>query len=385
MTTLSVRRLSTLNSRRRAMTLIEIMSSILVLSIGLVGVLAAIPFGGFRMAQMSEADNSSLVGRDAVRMMKINGWANPTNWYLNDNSPPHVFSSDPRSILVNGSMLTGLNLTYPFFVDPLGNDGYTPLFYESADPGFFYTSVAPVLGTGWLSLDSGPRLVDRYERMFYLPDDVMAGYDSSEDETEYRPRMETEDDLVLGNGSVPAFTGRYSWMATVYPNPGTAPFYNCTRDDIHAADYDVVVVKDRIPGDEKGFKVTVDGSGKMGGTVTIDLSSMVTMEKKSSVLYSATSASSPLDRARVLEQLDTTRYLMLMGNDDIPVDGNLRVFARWYKIANYSVVAKDDAGDPLTIRASLIGPDTPNRWSGSTVSGLFFPGVVGVYSGAATF
>ncbi|MBR6387692.1 MAG: hypothetical protein IKS14_05495, partial [Thermoguttaceae bacterium] len=65
------------------MTLIEIMSSILVLSIGLVGVLAAIPFGGFRMAQMSEADNSSLVGRDAVRMMKINGWANPTNWYLN--------------------------------------------------------------------------------------------------------------------------------------------------------------------------------------------------------------------------------------------------------------------------------------------------------------
>ncbi|MBQ1338619.1 MAG: hypothetical protein IIY32_09915 [Thermoguttaceae bacterium] len=359
------------------MTLIEIMSSILVLSIGLVGVLAAIPFGGFRMAQMSEADNSSLVGRDAVRMMKINNWANPQNWYLKENNPPHVFASDPRSILVNGSTLTGLNLTYPFFVDPLGNNSYTPAFFASADPGFFYTAVAPAIGTGNLSIDRVNGLVERYERAFYLPDDVMAGYDATEDETEYRPRMETEDDLVLGNGSIPAFTGRYSWMATVYPNPGTSAFYDCPLPEIHAADYDVVVMKDRILGDEKGFKVTVDGSGKMGGTVTIDLSSMVD--------NLGGNASDSLDRARLLEQLDTTRYLMLMGNDDIPVDGNLRVFARWYKIANYSVVAKDDAGDPLTIRASLIGPDTPNRWSGSTVSGLFFPGVVGVYSGAATF
>ncbi|MGN1063923.1 MAG: prepilin-type N-terminal cleavage/methylation domain-containing protein, partial [Thermoguttaceae bacterium] len=134
MTTLSVRRLSTLNSRRRAMTLIEIMSSILVLSIGLVGVLAAIPFGGFRMAQMNEADNSSLVGRDAVRMMKINGWANPNNWYIVNRTNNSVYDSNPKSILASGGELTGLNLTYPFFVDPLGNSSYTPVFYSSANP-----------------------------------------------------------------------------------------------------------------------------------------------------------------------------------------------------------------------------------------------------------
>ena len=372
MTTLSVRRLSTLNSRRRAMTLIEIMSSILVLSIGLVGVLAAIPFGGFRMAQMSEADNSSLVGRDAVRMMKINGWANPQNWYYNNQQTGAVVFH-PNSFLVDGSgAFAGVNLTYPFFVDPLGNGSYVPVFHGLHDYDYFYTSVSPKIETVNIY-----GLTERYERAFYLPDDIMTGYDSSEDETEYRPRLETEEDIVLGNGSIPAFTGRYSWMATVYPNSGTAPFYNCQLGDIVAADYDVVVMKDRIPGDEKGVKVTVDGSGKMGGTVTIDLSSMVNNLGEN--------ASDSLDRARFLEQLDTTRYLMLMENDDIPVDGKYRKFARWYKIANYSVVAKDDAGDPLTIRASLIGPDTPNRWSGSTVSGLFFPGVVGVYSGAATF
>lgn len=371
MTTLSVRRLSVLNSRRRAMTLIEIMSSILVLSIGLVGVLAAIPFGGFRMAQMSEADNSSLVGRDAVRMMKINGWANPDTWYFKDLTNGNVVAN-VNSIIGSGTVFAGLNLTYPFFLDPLGSGSYKPVFHGLGNTDFFYTSVSPTIDTVNVY-----GLAERYERAFYLPDDIMTGYDSSEDETEYRPRLETEEDIVLGNGSIPAFTGRYSWMATVYPNSGTAPFYNCQLADIVAADYDVVVMKDRIPGDEKGVKVTVDGSGKMGGTVTIDLSSMVD--------NLGGNASDSLDRARFLEQLDSTRYLMLMENDDIPVDGKYRKFARWYKIANYSVVAKDDAGDPLTIRASLIGPDTPKRWSGSTVSGLFFPGVVGVYSGAATF
>ena len=40
-------------NNRRAETLVEILAAITVLSIGLVGVLAAIPFGGFRMSQMS--------------------------------------------------------------------------------------------------------------------------------------------------------------------------------------------------------------------------------------------------------------------------------------------------------------------------------------------
>ena len=384
MTTLSVRRLSTLNSRRRAMTLIEIMSSILVLSIGLVGVLAAIPFGGFRMAQMNEADNSSLVGRDAVRMMKINGWANPNNWYIRNRTNNSVYDSNPKSILASGGELTGLNLTYPFFVDPLGNSSYTPVFYSSANPDFFYTSVAPVIGSGNLVNDLAGGLVERYERAFYLPDDVMAGYDSSEDETEYRPRIEMEDDLVLGNGSIPAFTGRYSWMATVYPNPGASAFYDCSlgdsddNGDIVGADYDVVVMRDRRPGDERAFSVTIDGSGKMGGTVTIDLSSMFNIQN-------GEKADDPFARRRVEEQLESTRYLMLMGKEDFPLDARTRYFARWYRIANYSVVSKDNDGSPLTIRASLIGPDTPFYWSNLTVSGLFFPGVVGVYSGSTNF
>ena len=44
---------------RRGETLIEIMASIMVLSIGLVGVLAAIPFGGFRRRRTQRRENDS--------------------------------------------------------------------------------------------------------------------------------------------------------------------------------------------------------------------------------------------------------------------------------------------------------------------------------------
>ncbi len=385
MAVMSVRRYAT-RSCRNAMTLIEIMSSILVLSIGLVGVLAAIPFGGFRLAQMNEADYSSSVGRVGVRLMKTNDWANPNNWYLKNNTTGAVFSSNLNSILVDGSNeLTGLNLTYPFLIDPLANTAYSPVFYpnwtSSNVPPFFFTSVAPIIGTDNLVNALSMGLIDRYERAFYLPDDVASGYDLNEDDMEFRPRMEMEDDNVVGNGEIPAFTGRYSWMATVYPHSNTEPFYNCSLSDINSADFDVVVFKDRIIKDERVVSATIDGSGYQGGTVTLDLSTMKTSELQDC---------DGTDYVRMLEQLENTKFLALMGMDDVPVDGNYPYFCHWYRIANYSVVDENSNGDPLKIRVSLIGPNTPSSWTlgggnANTVRALFFPGVVGVYSGSTTF
>ncbi|MBR4750948.1 MAG: prepilin-type N-terminal cleavage/methylation domain-containing protein [Thermoguttaceae bacterium] len=374
MTTMSCRLMSEPNGRRRGLTLIEIMSAILVLSIGLVGVLAAIPFGGFRLAQMNEADNSSLVGRDAVRLMKANGWANPENWFLVLKTGAVITSpTNPNSVRDDGT----LNLTYPFIVDPLSDarvgNRYLPDYFPIGAQTFF-TKVTPNLGSKPYGFYSSGYLDARFERVFYLPDDIASGYDVTEDDTQFRPFIETEDDVVLGVGETPAFTGRYSWMATVYPESNTEPFYSCTPSDINSANYDVVVFKDRSMNDERVMSVTVDGTGYQGGSVTLDLDAMLD--------NAGAQADDPISRARVLTQLETTKYIMLMGNEDIPVDGNYRKFARWYRIANYSV---DDESNPRYIRASLVGPDTPTSWSGATVSGIFFPGVAGVYSGSTSF
>lgn len=391
MTTLSIRRFSTRNVRRNGMTLIEIMSSVMVLAVGLVGVLAAIPFGGFRLSQMNEADYSSAVGRVAVRTIKSNGWANPNNWYLKSTQTGGLLNDVVNpAIKMDSDGGIRLNLAYPFFIDPLNpnNQSYGPTFYPTdsrlwnVNAPFFYSCVSPIVGSSNIQIAVSEGLSERYERAFYLPDDLASGYDVSEDETELRPRLETESDNVMQNGDVPSFSGRYTWMATIYPKSNSEAFFNCRLSDVSSADYDAVVFKDRIPDDERVMNVTLDGSGNQGGTVTLDLSSMLD--------NSGANASDGLDRARVLEQLETTKYVMLTGVDDIPVDGVFPNFSRWYKIANYSVIGEDDNGDPLTLRLSLIGPDTPASWingagNAGTIKALFFPGVVGVYSGSTTF
>ncbi len=360
-------------STRFGMTLVEIMAAILVLSIGLVGVLSAIPFGGLRMSQMQEADNSSALGRNAARMMKANDWANPNNWrYENGDSR---FTND-NSVKSNGA----LNLTYPFFVDPISKSYDQPEFFATTPNGgfnSFFTRVAPaqnrvVSGAGRPAINA-----EQIERAFYLQDDLVYGYSNDEDETIYRPQIETTGSLLGETNATPPFSGRYTWLATVSPKNSSGDFYNCSKDAIAAADYDVVVFENRVPGDEKAFAAKLEGSGYQGGAVALDLTSGRDVDNN---------GLDALDVERLIEQLETTRYVLLTGQEDVPTNGNFRAFARWYKIANYGVVETLN-GVPLKLRLTLVGPNTPAYWAsnGRPITATIFPGAIGVYSGTANF
>lgn len=369
-------------STRFGMTLIEIMAAILVLSIGLVGVISAIPFGGLRMSQMQEADNSSALGRNAARVMKSNGWANPANWWYESG-----FTNE-NSVKANGN----LNLTFPFFVDPISKSVSPPEFFATTPVGgfdSFFTRVAPTVSHPTFNrMAIQPRHI---ERAFYLQDDLVYGYASGEDEAFYRPRVETTDGLLgdVGDPNATApFSGRYTWLATVAPKNSSGDFYDCSKDALAAADYDVVVFENRVPGDEKAFAARLEGSGYQGGAVTLDLTGGVDVNNV---------GLDALDVERLIEQLETTRYILLTGREDIPTNGNFRAFARWYKIANYGVVATDATGLPSELRLTLVGPNTPKCWTptfdaagnkvadGQPITATIFPGAIGVYSGTANF
>lgn len=369
-------------STRFGMTLVEIMAAILVLSIGLVGVISAIPFGGLRLSQMQEADNSSALGRNAARTMKANDWANPANWWYESG-----FTNE-NSVKANGN----LNLTFPFFVDPISKSVSPPEFFATTPVGgfdSFFTRVAPTVSHPTFNrMAIQPRHI---ERAFYLQDDLVYGYATDEDETLYRPRVETTDGLLGDVGSPNAtqpFSGRYTWLATVSPKNASGDFTDCSKDALSAADYDVVVFENRVPGDEKAFAALLEGSGYQGGAVTLDLTGGVD---------ATNGALDALDVERLIEQLETTRYILLTGREDIPTNGNFRAFARWYKIANYGVVATDATGVPATLRLTLVGPNTPKCWTptfdaagnkvadGLPVTATIFPGAIGVYSGTANF
>ena len=369
-------------STRFGMTLIEIMAAILVLSIGLVGVISAIPFGGLRMSQMQEADNSSALGRNAARVMKANGWANPANWWY------EAGFTNENSVKANGN----LNLTFPFFVDPISKSVSPPEFFATTPVGgfdSFFTRVAPTVSHPTFNrMAIQPRHI---ERAFYLQDDLVYGYSNDEDESFYRPRVETTDGLLGDVGDPNAtqpFSGRYTWLATVSPKNASGDFYDCSQDALAAADYDVVVFENRVPGDEKAFAALLEGSGYQGGAVTLDLTGGVDVNN---------AALDALDVERLIEQLETTRYILLTGREDIPTNGNFRAFARWYKIANYGVVETDASGIPTALRLTLVGPNTPKCWTptfdaagnkvanGLPVTATIFPGAIGVYSGTANF
>lgn len=399
-------------ARRHGETLIEIMASIMVLCIGLVGVLAAIPFGGFRLSQMTEADNSAAVGRNAVRLMRVNEWGNPNNWLVfNTSTPSRTIWAVGNPVASSSNILwqdidddPRLDIRYPFVVDPLGsypvNLNYFP-FAESFLPSSGYplplVHVCPIPTGGELPSGNAARavygnqfLTNWYERLFYQQDDVLAGYYENEDDTEFRPRVETEiktdydltslsaSGLAMNSAdiSVPSFSGRYSWMAFVYPKSSSANITACTFNEIVSADYDAVVFRDRIVGDEKAFQATVSGSGYQGGTVDIDLSTGDVSDSTTD-----NNLNTAENKARIREQLTQTRYILLAGQDDFPKGGVYPTFARWYKIANYA-----DLGNDI-VRLTLIGPDAPSNWSngGSSVTAVLYPGVIGVYSGSSSF
>ena len=352
---------------RRGETLVEILAAITVLSIGLVGVLAAIPFGGFRMSQMTEADNSAAVGRNAVRLMRTHGWCNPNNWRLNDLS---VGVSGGNNFLAVTGDANGykLDLTYPFFIDPRDSNRLDPpilTFYPANGKELVLPYVSP-LGDNGQVLESS---------VFFQIDDFTSGSEVVDANDSYRPRLEMEKkEQVDSYGirsytQIPTYNGRYSWMATIRLKSSREQDLTQTYvSDVVSADYDAVVFRDRIAGDKRAIAARLATAGYQGGTIELDLSTMVG------------DGGSDVDYSRLREQLAQTRYIMIAGNDDYR-DSGTYVFARWYKIATWASI------DETTVRLDVIGPNMPENWQGMDygLTALFYPGVIGVYSGSVAF
>ena len=362
-------------NNRRAETLVEILAAITVLSIGLVGVLAAIPFGGFRMSQMSEADNSAAVGRNAVRLMRSHGWCNPNNWILNDLS---IGVSGGNNFLAVTGDANGykLDLTYPFFIDPRDSNRLNPpilTFYPANGKELVLPYVSP-LGDNGRGLGSS---------VFFQVDDFTSGSEIADTNDSYRPRLEMEEKEQIDSYGIPSktqiptYNGRYSWMATVRLKSSREQDLTQTYlSDVVSADYDAVVFRDRIAGDQRAIAAKLATAGYQGGTIELNLTTMVG------------EGGSDDDYARLREQLAQTRYIMIAGNDDY-CDSGTYVFARWYKIANWANI------DETTIRLDVIGPNMPENWMPKEhenweemdyrLTALFYPGVIGVYSGSVAF
>ncbi len=73
---------------RRGISLLEVLISTFVLSVGLLGLLSLVPVGGYRVGQVNQFDRSSATGRKAFREFKTRGMLEPNRWMAWDWTDP---------------------------------------------------------------------------------------------------------------------------------------------------------------------------------------------------------------------------------------------------------------------------------------------------------
>ena len=78
---------------RRGVTLLEVLFSIGIVAVGLLGVLIIVPLAGTRSAQGTIADGGDRMGRNAIRLFDVQHMRQPNMWTTPSCPPPPVHPS----------------------------------------------------------------------------------------------------------------------------------------------------------------------------------------------------------------------------------------------------------------------------------------------------
>ncbi len=202
--------------RRRGMTLIEVLASIGVLTIGLLGLAALLPVGWYTINEATKADRTGDCGRAAMRDVAVRRMLEAEYWRFNGNTInqiPTSFLIDPRGVL------GGLN---QYFGNGATSIQRFSLVYEapSATPS---GPPNPVLYTQALA-----------NQVFVWPDDLVVEMpeDMHPPQAVGRPSV-----MVDPTTNGPSNVGDYSWFASVVPDPSnpnrfTVSIVVCCKRDL---------------------------------------------------------------------------------------------------------------------------------------------------------
>lgn len=112
---------------RRAVTLLEVLVSMGVMSVGLLGVAALIPLGRMELAEAKKLDNTATIGRWAFRDLMVHGYLQPEMWVDGETGKQAIdpaFASsqqyDPYSLTPNGTKSRFVKAPNGAIVPPFG-------------------------------------------------------------------------------------------------------------------------------------------------------------------------------------------------------------------------------------------------------------------------
>ncbi|MBR5414564.1 MAG: prepilin-type N-terminal cleavage/methylation domain-containing protein [Thermoguttaceae bacterium] len=338
---------------RPGMTLMEIMMSVMILGLGLLGILSVIPFIEFHSARVVESDFTAAAGTNAFAVIQSNQWEKPATWqqYL-----------DPAALTDN---MVVDNFIFPRFFDIFGEHGVgaaglpdwrIELGLENWDDGLYGPDVIehvyPAWGYGRPDADGNLiRPGARAQDVCRGRDDLVVERDEN---SPARPQLLLDES---GKTDAPEFTGAYSWAALMSPvasDPAqsyasfTFPGNNRIVDNgIPRAEVamkvDVLVFRGRDALDDNDWitapVTAVNGTGYLGGMISVTTPAPTEFEKS----------------------LGSSTHILLIGpSDSSATNPEAPFFSAWYKISNYS---RDGSIFALT----LSGPSLPACWLAGAV------------------
>ena len=192
--------------------MLEVLAAIFVVSIGLLGVLAVIPFGAFQVSKAQHAEYASNMLANAIVEIRIREMAKPTEWNIDVHDP----WGDCTSFIWIEPRMSKPNLPahqHIFRIDEANHD-----------------------------------LTDKWEELMRGQDDLV--YSTYDDR---RPDFS-------GQGGKIQSSGKYTWFFTFMPE----------TEATYGVSVDVLACYNRVPGDDQ--QVQPDGfmHSLNGGTFTLD-------------------------------------------------------------------------------------------------------------------
>lgn len=366
-------------SQRTGLSLFEILAAVFVLMVGLLGVLAVIPFGMYQMARVNKADFGGNCGRAALQEIKIRKWAFDYDTSL---YPGTALRSMIRHIDNNGDRY--LYCGRPIIVDPLmmetnnfnSNFNYFPYNQTSGLPRISCEMRHPK-DQGVLRKDSTATVsVNEYT---WLAQDLFTWSDEKNFAPAGKPIVNNPrpvgiTDSTRGYDAIQS-KDNFTWLYMLTPNVRGQYINNnnllyAKESDVSGYDVDVVVFFDRKfnPADADEFERLVDarqdGTGYRGGEFTIESANEEDLD------------------------MTDTRWVLL----SCPQRTGQPLFAKWYR-----VISSGDAPKPIDTQKGdipidpdnglyqrelmLMGPDLPDDPTNINIT--LVKGAIHVYSGVA--
>lgn len=398
------------STARSGISLLEILISVGVLSIGLLGVISLIPAGQFALSKTTQADRSTACARAAKVRVEIDGMIDPSQWkYWDTGSGIWAFYNPygPNPVPTTQIMAGSTIVFDPFFIAyAIADNQIVPAvnfpMNGGTTPNFIYLnrfSTENLLdaSTGF-SPEEGIALC---EQIFRWADDTSIETDDTNPDLRPRqvfhsdadptdpdennfgayPDRATDDKPITGNMLRRANKGNYSWFLTITPDP--AEIFS-PLDEMKNYEVAVVVCYKREFKVDPGAIIPTERLAVVGPS----FAGISGMGANDIPLQLPIPGSFAGDSAEEIEYLrpKSGQWIMLVGQvrdsrldyGPGPVFG-LRTIAKWYRVLS----ADDEIDNNDNLWVTVTGPE----WRVGTLPGeiqntqaILVDDVIGVFT-----